>query len=95
MFTLFHLLLFIFIYYCLLYATKYIIETFFTILQIFSLEVTLIRDQGWINVGAYGPKSYLKEILLFQTNLLYNLGYIIPFYTKISKFRVEAGRLTF
>jgi len=24
-------------------------------LQTFSLEVTLIRDQGWINVGAYDP----------------------------------------
>jgi len=27
----------------------------FTILQIFSSEVTLIRDQIWINVGAYDP----------------------------------------
>jgi len=26
-------------------------------LQIFSLEVTLIRDQGWINVAAYDPTS--------------------------------------
>jgi len=25
-------------------------------LQIFSPEVTLIRDQVWINVGAYGTK---------------------------------------
>jgi len=24
-------------------------------LQIFSLEDTLIRDQDWINVGAYDP----------------------------------------
>jgi len=23
-----------------------------------SLEVSLIRDQGWINVGAYGPKRF-------------------------------------
>jgi len=28
-------------------------SVFLTILQKFSLEVTLIRDQGWINVGAY------------------------------------------
>jgi len=26
---------------------------FLTILEIFSFEVTLIRDQGWFNVGAY------------------------------------------
>jgi len=32
-------------------------SVFLTILQIFSLEGTLIRDQGWINVGAYDPKS--------------------------------------
>jgi len=30
-------------------------SVFLTILQIFSLEVTLIRDQVLINVGAYGP----------------------------------------
>jgi len=27
----------------------------FPILQICSFEVTLIRDQGWINVGTYCP----------------------------------------
>jgi len=32
---------------------------FLTILQIFSLEVTLIRDQGWINVGAYDAMCHL------------------------------------
>jgi len=30
-------------------------SVFFSILQIFSLEVKLICDQGWINVGAYNP----------------------------------------
>jgi len=29
-------------------------------LQIFSSEVTLIRDQGWITVGAYGPMSLMS-----------------------------------
>jgi len=36
-------------------------SVFLTILQIFSVEVTLIRDQGWINVGAYGHKKDKKN----------------------------------
>jgi len=40
-------------------------SVFLTILQIFSLEVTLIHDQGWINVGAYGPLT-LSTIVLQQ-----------------------------
>jgi len=38
-------------------------------LQIFNLEVTLICDQGWINVGAYGPKkirSMLYELQVYD-----------------------------
>jgi len=32
-------------------------SVFHTILLIISPEVTLIRDQVWINVGAFNPKS--------------------------------------
>jgi len=32
-------------------------------LKIFSLEVTLIRDQGWINVGAFGLKFNTRPFL--------------------------------
>jgi len=35
-------------------------------LQIFSLEVTLIRDQGWINVDACGPKSLERDELVVK-----------------------------
>jgi len=34
---------------------KYFLEVILTILQIFSPEVMLIRDQVLINVDAYGP----------------------------------------
>jgi len=40
-------------------------SVFLTILKIFSLEVTLIRDQGWINVGAYGPLFFLNRLMSF------------------------------
>jgi len=32
-------------------------SVFLTVLQIFSPEVMLIRDQDWINGGACGPKK--------------------------------------
>jgi len=36
---------------------------FLTILQVISAEVyVLIRDQVWINVGAYDPKREIKFI---------------------------------
>jgi len=39
-------------------------SVFLPILQIFSLEVTLICDQGWINVGAYDSKwAEFKKML--------------------------------
>jgi len=34
---------------------------FLITLQIFSLEITLIRDQGWINVGAYDPYYCISQ----------------------------------
>jgi len=36
-------------------------SVFLAILQIFSPEVTLIRDQGCINVSAYDPKGSLHQ----------------------------------
>jgi len=38
---------------------------FLTILQIISLEVMLIRVQGWINVDAYVSMLYQKSIRTF------------------------------
>jgi len=38
-------------------------SVFLTILQIFNPEVTLIRDQVWINVGAYEPKNQINKIV--------------------------------
>jgi len=35
-------------------------SVFLTISQIFCLEVSLIRDQGWINVGTYGPMKFTR-----------------------------------
>jgi len=42
-------------------------SVFLTILQIFSLEATLISDQGWINVGAYDPKAVKIEHIIDPT----------------------------
>jgi len=39
-------------------------SVFLTILQIFSLEFTLIRDQGWINVSTYGPMCSRFDIFV-------------------------------
>jgi len=33
----------------------FLVQFSFSILQIFNPEFTLIRDQVWINVGAYDP----------------------------------------
>jgi len=55
---------------------------FLTILQIFSLEVTLIRDQGWISVGVYDHRFFVVKfralpvsiIIIILVNYNYN-GY--------------------
>jgi len=46
-------------------------SVFLTILQIFVLEFTLIRDQGWINVGAYDP---WRRCFNFVTGCIENLS---------------------
>jgi len=48
---------------------------FLTILQIFSLEVTLIRDYGWINVSAYDPIIFVVFFLLEVWVQKLNLNY--------------------
>jgi len=52
---------------------------FLSISQIFSLEVTLICDQGWINVGAYGPMTFSRSlcIAVFFFSVLHSISDVL------------------